>query len=76
MPNSSLVCDAAHDPHSNCRGCGTSIPHSDAILQKFWRCYYCGQSNPFGTSARNLVLPAAFAMLAAVAAMWWTQPFS
>jgi hypothetical protein len=66
----------SHEPHGICRGCGTPIPHSEVILQKFWRCYYCGKTNPFGSNARGLVLPAAFAMLLAATAMWWAQPLS
>lgn len=76
MPDIRAIHLASGEPHGTCRGCGTIIPHSEVILQKFWRCYYCGKANPFGSNARGLVAPVAFAMLAVAVAMWWTQPLS
>lgn len=76
MPDIGAIHLARGEPHGTCRGCGTSIPHSEVILRTFRRCYYCGMSHPFGIGRRGLALHAAFATLAVAAAMWWTQPFS
>jgi DNA-directed RNA polymerase subunit RPC12/RpoP len=62
--------------HGKCRRCGTALPLSDMILQKFHRCYYCGQHKPFGTDWRIVAAPAlVFAALAALT-VWWKQTFS
>lgn len=63
------------DRHGKCRSCGTSLPFSDLILQKFQRCYYCGRHNPFGADWRGIVAPALVIALAALT-MWWKQTFS
>ena len=75
MPEAATFNAVSHDPRGTCRGCGTSIPLSDVILRKFRRCYYCGKASPFGPGVRGLAVPAVRATLA-VAAMWWTLPFS
>jgi hypothetical protein len=58
-----------------CRCCGTSLPLSDIVLQKFQRCYYCGRHNPFGAGWRSLIAAAFAVTLAAALAMWWKQTF-
>lgn len=63
------------DGSGRCRGCGTSLPRSDLILQKFQRCYYCGRHNPFGGDWRSLVTPAVVLGAIAAAGFWW-QTFS
>lgn len=61
--------------HGKCRSCGTSLPLSDLILQKFQRCYYCGRHNPFGADWRNLIAPGIAVVALAAVSMWW-RPFS
>ena len=64
------------DRHSKCRSCGTSLPLSDLILQKFQRCYYCGRHNPLSAGWRSLIAPAFAVTVAAALTMWWKQTFS
>ena len=52
------------------------IPHSEPILLKFQRCYYCGRHNPFGADWRSLVAPALVVTVLAALTMWWRQTFS
>ena len=59
-----------------CRCCGTSLPLSDLILEKFQRCYYCGQHRPFGTDWKTLIAPAVLVATFAALTMWWKQTFS
>lgn len=61
------------DPRGECCSCGTSIPLSDLILQKFQRCYYCGKSNPFGTKWKSLLTPIVVITAMTVLTIWWTQ---
>jgi hypothetical protein len=59
-----------HDPSGTCRACGTNIPLSDLILEKFRRCYYCGKADPFGADWRNLLAPAVVLLILTMLAMW------
>lgn len=59
-----------------CRKCGTHLPLSDLVLQKFRRCYYCGRHNPLGADWRNIAAPGVMAALAALTMLWWTQTLS
>ncbi|NWG26676.1 MAG: hypothetical protein HXY30_20040 [Pseudorhodoplanes sp.] len=63
----------AHDPSGTCRTCGTSIPLSDLILEKFCRCYYCGKANPFGANWKTVLPPAVVLAALAMLTTWWKQ---
>jgi len=62
--------------HGKCRSCGTALPFSDLILQKFQRCYYCGRHNPFGAQWQSLVTPALVVAAIAAVGILWRQTFS
>jgi hypothetical protein len=64
---------AGHDASAQCRSCGTAIPHSEPILLKFQRCYYCGRHHPLGRNWTLTTVPVIVAAMIGLLAIWWTH---
>lgn len=62
--------------HGKCRSCGTALPASDLILQKFCRCYYCGRHNPLQPDWWRALVTPAIAGTAAALTLWWSRALS
>ena len=60
-----------HGVSAECRTCGTPIPSTDPILEKFQRCYYCGRHRPFGNNWTLTTVPVIVAAVIGLLAIWW-----
>ena len=70
---SQLVNSVEREQRADCCACGTSIPVTDLILEKFQRCYYCGKHNPFGTNWKSLLTPIVVITAMTALTVWWSR---